>query len=109
MSLPVHHKELSIAGTAAFLRSRAGAAVGNSAVPGASRLLHDHLHRIEVVPLHLEIRHPAIPLGRLYIAVPEKILDGAQIGIRIEQLRSHRVPEMVTGKTELCLTGIILR
>jgi len=82
--------------------------VGNSAVPGASRSLHDHLHRIEVVPLHFKIRYPAIPLGRLYIAVPKKILDGAQIGIRIEQLRGHRVPQMVTGNTKFRLARIIL-
>ena len=70
--------------------------------------LHDHLHRIEVIPLYFEIRYPAIPLGGLYIAVPKKILDGAEIGIRIEQLRGHRVPEMMTGNPELRLTGIIL-
>ena len=70
--------------------------------------LHDHLHRIEVISLHFEIRYPAIPLGRLYIAVPKKILDGAEIGIRIEQLRGHRVPEMMTGNPEFRLTGIIL-
>jgi hypothetical protein len=39
--------------------------------------LHDHLHRVEVIPLYFEIRYPAIPLGSLYVTVPEKILDGA--------------------------------
>ena len=70
--------------------------------------LHDHLHRVEVIPLHFEIRYPAIPLGRLYVAVPEKILDRAEIGIRIEQLRGHRVPEMMARNPELCLMSIIL-
>jgi hypothetical protein len=59
--------------------------------------LHDHLHRVEVIPLYFEIRYPAIPLGGLYITVPKKILDSAEIGIRVEQLRGHRVSEMVTG------------
>ena len=70
--------------------------------------LHDHLHRVEVIPLYFEIRYPAIPLGGLYITVPEKILDGAEIGIRVEQLRGHRVPEMMAGNPEFRLMGIIL-
>jgi len=74
----------------------------------ANPSLHDHLHRVEVIPLHFEIRYPAVPLGGLHIAVPKEILDGAEIGICIEQLRGHRVPEMVTGNPEFCFTGIIL-
>ena len=69
--------------------------------------LHDHLHRVEVISLYFEIRYPAIPLGGFYVTVPEKILDGAQIGIRIEQLRGHRVPEMMAGNSEVRLTGVI--
>ncbi len=74
----------------------------------ANPSLHNHLHRVEVIPLYFEIRYPAIPLGGLHIAVPEKILDGAEIGIRVEQLRGHRVSEMVTGNPEFRLAGIIL-
>jgi hypothetical protein len=36
--------------------------------------------------LHFEIRYPAISLGRFYIAVSKKILDGAKIGICIQHL-----------------------
>ena len=91
--------------------------MGNSALPEAplllsallvaSRLLHDHLHSIEVISLHFEIRYPAIPLGRFYIAVSKKILDGAKISVRIEELRGHLVPEMMAGNMELCFAGIL--
>jgi hypothetical protein len=40
--------------------------------------------------------------------VSKKILDGAEIGICIEQLRGHRVPEMVARNSEFCLMGVIL-
>ena len=74
----------------------------------ASRCLHDHLHRVEVIPLHFEIGDPAVALRGLDVAVPEQILDRAQIGIGIEQLRGHRVPQMMTGDAELCFAGIVL-
>ena len=69
---------------------------------------HDHLHRVEVIPLHFEIRYPAVALRGLDVAVPEKILDRAQIGIGVEKLRGHRVPQMMTGNAELGFTGIKL-
>lgn len=40
--------------------------------------------------------------------MPQKILNGAEISIRIEQLRGHRVPEMVAGNPEFRLMSIIL-
>jgi hypothetical protein len=69
-------------------------------------LSHDHLHGIEVVPLDLEIGNPAVALRGLYVAVPEKILDRAQIGIGVEKLRGHRVPQMMTRDAELGFAGV---
>ena len=37
-----------------------------------------------VVPLHLEIGHPAVPLGGLDPGMPQEILDGHQGGVRHE-------------------------
>lgn len=71
-------------------------------------MLHDHLHGIEVIPLNLEIGDSTIALRGLDVAVPEQILDRAQIGVGIEQLRGHRVPQMMTGDAELCFAGIEL-
>ena len=58
----------------------------------ADRPQSDHLHRIEVVSLYFEIRYSAVSLSGLHIGVPQEVLDGAQIRIRIEKLRGHRVP-----------------
>ena len=40
----------------------------------ASRSQHNHLHCIEVISLHLEIRYPALPLCGLDTAMPLQIL-----------------------------------
>jgi len=40
--------------------------------------------------------------------VSQKILDGAEIGVRIEKLSGHCVPKMVAGNPEFGLAGIIL-
>ena len=71
-------------------------------------MLHDHLHGVEVIPLYLEIGDPAVALRGLDVAVPEQILDRAQIGIGVEKLRGHRVPQMMTGDAELFFAGIEL-
>ena len=71
-------------------------------------MLHDHLHGVEVIPLDLEIGDPAITLRGLDVAVPEQILDRAQIGIGVEKLRGHRVPQMMTGDAKLGFAGIEL-
>ena len=41
--------------------------------------------------------------------MPEKILDGANIGIRIEQLRGHRVPEDKISRPKTHLRKLIDR
>ena len=69
---------------------------------------HDHLHGVEVIPLDLEIRDPAVALRGLDVAVPEQILDRAQIGIGVEKLRGHRVPQMMTRDAEPGFAGIKL-
>ena len=71
-------------------------------------MFHDDVHRVEVIPLNLEIGDSAVALRGLDVAVPEKILDCAQIGIGVEKLRGHRVTQMMTGDAELCSTGIQL-
>jgi hypothetical protein len=38
-------------------------------------------HRFEVIPLYFEIGDPAVSLRGLDVAMPEQILDRAQIGI----------------------------
>jgi hypothetical protein len=38
--------------------------------------------------------------------VPEKVLDRGQIGISMEKLRGHRVPQMIGGDEEPCLAGV---
>ena len=54
--------------------------------------LQHHRHGLVVIPLHLEIGHPAVPLGSLDPAMPQEILDAHQGGIGIEELGGHGVP-----------------
>ena len=60
------------------------------------RASHHHLHRLEVIPLDFEIRDLAISLRGLNPGMPKEIMDAHQIGIGIEKLGCHRMPELVT-------------
>ena len=62
-----------------------------------------------IVPLYLEIGHPAVPLGGLDPGVPQEILDGHQGGIGIEELGGHGVPQLVARHLEPRLAGVILQ
>ena len=62
-----------------------------------------------IVPLHLEIGHPAVPLGGFDPGMPQEILDGHQGGIGIEELGGHGVPELVARHFEPCLAGVMLQ
>jgi len=71
-------------------------------------LSYDQLHGIEVIPLDLEIGDSAVALRGLDVAVPEQILDRAQIGIGVEKLCGHRVTQMMTGDAKPGFAGIEL-
>ena len=62
-----------------------------------SHPLHHLLHSSMVIPLNFEIGNPAVALRGLDSRVPEEILNGYQVGICIQQLGCHRMPELVTG------------
>ena len=62
-----------------------------------------------VVPLHLEIGHPAVALRGLDPGMSQKILDGHQGGICIKELGGHGVPELVAGHLEPGLATVILQ
>jgi len=71
-------------------------------------VMHEKLHRLEVVPLYLHVGHPAVPLSGAQAAVSKEILDGHNVRVGIEQLRGHRVPELMTASPEPSFVGIIL-
>ena len=50
-----------------------------------------------VIPLNFEIGDPAVPLRGLDSRVAKEILNGYQVGICIQELGCHGVPELVTG------------
>ena len=52
----------------------------------ASRSLHDHLHGFIVIPSDLEIGDPAIALGCGDMGMSQKILDGGERGIGVQEL-----------------------
>ena len=57
--------------------------------------LHHHRHGLVIVPLHLEIGHPAVPLSRFDPGMPQEILDGHQGSVGIEEPGSHGMPQLV--------------
>jgi hypothetical protein len=59
-----------------------------------------------IIPLNFEIGNPAVALGGLDSRVPEEILNGYQVGISIQQLGCHRMPELVTGDRYTGLSGV---
>jgi hypothetical protein len=54
--------------------------------------LHHLSNRFMVIPLHFEIADRSISLRGFDARMPQKILDGDQVSIGIEQLCGHRVP-----------------
>jgi hypothetical protein len=52
----------------------------------SSSYLHNRRHGPVIVPLYLEIGHPAVALGGLDPGMPQEILDGHQGGIGIGEL-----------------------
>ncbi len=71
------------------------------------RSLQDHLHGLVVVSLDLDVRHLAVALGCGNLAMPQEILDGRQIGISVEQLRSHGVAKPMTRDVQAALSRIV--
>ena len=69
----------------------------------------DHLlDSLKVIPLHFQVAHPAITLRCFDAAMAQKILDGDQVRIGIEQLGGHGVAQLVAGYRQACFFGIIL-
>ena len=62
-----------------------------------------------VVPLYLEIGHPAVPLRRLDPGMSQEILDGHQGSVSIKELGGHGVPQLVAGYLEPSLAGVMLQ
>jgi len=58
----------------------------------SSSPLHHHRHGLVIVPLHLEIGHPAVPLRGFDPGMPQEILDGHQGSVGIEELGSKGMP-----------------
>src|SRR5271157_407400 len=69
--------------------------------------LYDELDSFVVITLYLRVRHAAVALGRGDVRMPEKVLDGRDIRIGIEELRGHRVAQTVTGDFNLTLPCIV--
>ena len=59
------------------------------------KLIYRYRYGIKVVSLYFEIADPAITLSCFYAAVSQKILDGDQIRISVEQLGGHGVAQLV--------------
>ena len=53
--------------------------------------------------------HMGIDLSRLDVAVPEKLLHGAQIRTTLEQMGRKAVPEGVDAHCEACQGGILIK
>ena len=70
--------------------------------------LHHLGNRLLVVPLDLEIGHLAIALRGLDPGVSQEILDRHQVRIGIEQLRSHRVTQLMTAYFQSGFLGVVL-
>jgi len=71
------------------------------------RLLQNHPHRLVVVSLDLEVRYPAIALGRGDLAMSEEILDRSQIRIGVQKLRGHGVTKLMTRDPQPALSRIV--
>jgi hypothetical protein len=56
--------------------------------------LHNLVDSLMIIPLDLKVGYIAIALSGADLAMPQKILDDNQIGIGIQQLSSHRVPQL---------------
>ena len=50
--------------------------------------LQNDLDSLVIVPLHLQVWYPAVPLCRGNLAMSQKVLDGDEVGIGIEKLSS---------------------
>jgi len=61
----------------------------------SSSSLQNHPHSLVIVTLHLEVGHPAVPLGRFDPGMPQEILDSHQGSVGIEELGSHGMPQLV--------------
>src|SRR4030042_2900687 len=75
----------------------------------SSSPLQDHGHGLMIVTLHLEIGHPAVPLGGFDPGMSQKILDGHQGRVGIKELRGHGVPELMARHFESRLAGVMLQ
>ena len=78
--------QLSTCAHAQFLSCRVTGAIL------ALRPLQNDLHGLVVLPLDLEVGHAAVPLGRGDLAVAEKVLDGGEAGVGIQELGCEGMP-----------------
>ena len=70
------------------------------------RPLQDHFHGLVVVSLDLEVRDPAVPLGRGNLIVPQEVLNGSQIRIGVEKLSGHGMAKAMARDIQLAFTRI---
>jgi hypothetical protein len=70
--------------------------------------LHHLLYGLEVIPLNFEIRGFTASLSGFNPAVSKEILDGHQVGIGIQKLGGHTVPELMAGDLQPRFPGIVL-
>ena len=64
-------------------------------------------HGLVVVPLDLEVRHPAVPLGRRDVLVAQKVLDSGKVGIGVQKLRGEGVPQPMARHLKSALSRIV--
>ena len=75
--------------------------------PLCLRPLQNHLHRLVVVSLNLEVRYPAVALRGGNLIMPQKVLNGSKISIGVEKLRGHGVAQPMTGDVQLAFSRIV--
>jgi hypothetical protein len=77
-------------------------------IPVRLRPLQDNLHRLVIVPLHFEVRCPAVALGRGKVRMTQKILDRGQLGVRVQKLGGEGMTEPVTGHLKAGFAPLVL-
>ncbi len=72
------------------------------------RPLQNHLYRLVVVSLDLEVGDPAVPLCGRDLTMPQEVLNGSKVCIGVEELRGHRVAKAMAGNVEFAFSRIVL-
>ena len=70
------------------------------------RPLQNHLHRLVIVSLDLEVGDPAVPLRCGNLPMPQEVLNGSKISIGIEKLSGHGVAKPMAGDVQFAFSRI---